>query len=61
VYEEPIAGWEIVSVHNEGDDEWTDRLEVPGGWLYRCHRSYELPDGAVMQAMSTSFVPYLEP
>lgn len=61
MYEEPLAGWEVVRVHNEDGAEWVDRLEVPGGWLYRSHMRVEHSDGTFSAVMAMSWVPYLEP
>lgn len=45
--------WETVE---DGPGHDTNRMPVPGGWLYR-HRTYQSSDDEGFDAMSVVFVP----
>jgi hypothetical protein len=61
----PKPDWETVCSHQTEDGgyeymtDWTERLKVPGGWLYRSVRS-PLPGAEEPDTMAMVFVPDLE-
>jgi hypothetical protein len=61
-----MKGWEVVTEGTIGGSlERTDRLAVPGGWIYRATITATKPNGEVLVAaavaVDTVFVPDEEP
>jgi hypothetical protein len=54
---DPLHLWEEAAVAEDGD--YTERLRVPGGWLYRCWMRPSGASGDEGVVLAITFVPEL--